>query len=157
MQRLSAAFPAAKVDADTIRLYLAVLSPWSFDVASDAVDAAIRDCRFLPTVAELHKHYGEERELRRRKHDAEVRRTERLRDDSTDWAQARAYGLEQAVGILHTLGDDDPELHLERVQDGKCDDCPHVGVRFKFVKLALCSGCVTNRHRVKAKVDEEAA
>ena len=49
------------------------------------------------------------------------------------------------------------ELNFERVADGKCDDCPAEGQRFKFYKLGLCARCLVRRLRAQEKVAEESA
>lgn len=146
---LRSAYPNANVDADTLRIYQRELKPLRLEIAKEAVVSAIGSCRFLPTIAELQHFYAIAREQRRREHETETRRLERIVEDnllhtplkdipSVQEHLARIRGAEEAV-------------HLVEVSEGKCDDCPEVGDRFAFHSLALCSRCISNRLRVRAQ------
>jgi hypothetical protein len=150
---LRSAYPNATVDVETARIYQRELKPMNHELAKEAVVSAIGTCRFLPTIAELHHHYGLAREQRRRRNDEERRRLERLAEDNLLRVPLKDIpGVQEHLSKLAT-GDATALLNLERVSDGKCDDCEEVGSRFVFVSLGLCARCVTARLRVKAEVE----
>ncbi len=148
---LCSAYPNAKVDADTLRIYQRELRPMSHELAKEAVVSAIGTCRFLPTIAELHHHYGIAREQHRRQQEAERISTERAIED--ELPRPPLKDIPAATEYLAKLHDLEPRLNLESVSDGKCDDCPKEGARFKFYKLGLCLTCLVRRMKAKEKVE----
>lgn len=149
--RLVDAYPAATFTEGTARQYMGEFRPLSFELASAAVDGAIHASRFLPSIAELHQQYVIVREQRERERAAERVRQERLAEDSLPRpALGEIPAVAEYLARLHSV---DERLHLEEVAAGKCDDCKREGRRYKFVRLALCSGCAVSRFRVKAQVD----
>ena len=157
LDELRSTFPNTQLGNEGARQYVKALKGMSHELGREAVVSAIGTCRFLPTIADLQHHYGLAREQHRRRLEEERVRQERMAEDNHDWAADREFGREQLVRILHSLTDPTERLQLERVADGKCDDCPAQGTRFKFFSLGLCAKCIGRRLSVKAKVDEEAA
>ena len=148
---LRSAYPNAKVDVDTVRIYQRELKPLRYELAQEAVISAIGSCRFLPTIAEIHHHYGIAREQARRRTEEENRRLERIAEDNLP--RVALKDIPAATDYLLRIRDDAPQLNLEEVSEGKCGDCEDAGPRFKFATLALCARCVTDRLRVKAQVE----
>lgn len=148
---LKSAYPNAKVDVDTVRIYQRELKPMNHELAKEAVVSAIGTCRFLPTIAELHHHYAIAREQYRRRNEAERVRIERAVED--EMPRPPLKDIPAATEYLAKLHDLEPRLNLERVDEGKCDDCPTVGSRFKFFALGLCLECLLRRLKAQEKVD----
>lgn len=155
LDELRSTFPNTQLGNEGARQYVRALKGMSYELGREAVTSSIGSCRFLPTIADLGHHYGIAREQRRRQLEQERRREERIHEDNLP--HPPLADIPDVSAYLAKLRGVDEQLHLERVSDGKCDDCAHVGARFKFAKLALCSEHVASRLRVKAQVDQEAA
>lgn len=149
---LRTAYPNTTFDADTAKLYQRELRPMSYPLAEKAVQEAIHACKFMPTIAELHQQYAAVREQRAREVAEENRRLERLAEDNLPHVPLKE--IPEAANYLAKLHGGERELQLERAADGKCDDCPKEGARYKFFRLGLCSTCIGHRLRVKAQMME---
>jgi hypothetical protein len=157
-QTLAAAYPQVKLTEETISLYLKKLMPWNAEIGTKAVASALETCRYMPTIAELHHHYGVVREQTVRDHKAEQTRLERMAEDNLPHVPLQEIPVvnEHLAKLRGTSADE--LLNLEEAGEGKCDDCPKRGPRYRFFKLALCPEHVAARLRVKAElsIDEEA-
>lgn len=154
---LRSAYPASKINEHTLALYLKKLQPWSAAIGAKAIQSALENCRYMPTIAELHQHYGICKEQAVRDQKAEQTRMERLAEDNLPHVPLKEIpAVHEHLVKLRGLSADEL-LNLEKAGDGKCDDCPKQGPRYRFFKLALCSEHVAARLRVKADLAEETA
>lgn len=58
IRHLSHAFPNATIPPETIELYAERLASWPVSDLAHVVEAAIGDCKFFPSLAEMHELRG---------------------------------------------------------------------------------------------------
>lgn len=156
LDELRAVYPATKLAPDGMRQYVKAFQNMRVEQAREAVRSAIGSCRFFPTLAEVAHFYGIAREQHTRRVRDEQTRLKRLEEDNLDRPALR--DIPAAAEHLAKLRGSEELVHLEPVEDGRCDDCRRDGPRFSFLgKLGLCAGCVASRLRVQAQVGNEAA
>lgn len=96
------------------------------------------------------------REQHRRRLDAERTRLERIAEDNMP--RPALHDIPDAVEHLAKIRGAEELVHLEQLDNGKCDDCKKAGARFSFLgKLGLCVKCVGNRLRVREQQETDAA
>jgi hypothetical protein len=138
--RLSAAYPMAKVGADTASVWIAELRPLELGLAKEAVENVIRSVKFFPSIAELAEAVMLVREQRAR----------RQREDQRQAAvEAEAVMEPLSPEILREMHAYSARLagrpELTEVEPGVCDDCGDEGLRFRFAALSVCSSCGASR------------
>lgn len=147
LTKLKAAYPSWPLDKDTAQLWLEKLKNLNHDDATLAVQSVIEDVSRFPTVADFFRHYSILREQKARDHKEEQRRLDQLAWENMPRPELREIQARPDVNeAWFQRGSTEKPLALERVGEGKCDDCGfQVRTRVRLGKFNLDEGCARRR------------
>ena len=77
---------------------------------------------------------------------------ERYWDDLFGWEGDSDEIVARYLALLDRL---QGEEALERIEDGRCDDCGRLAPRYRYGRLALCLLCARPRRRVAAEIRKQ--
>jgi hypothetical protein len=137
----------AKVDEDTVALWLTELRRLDRQLGDNAVRSLLKGCRFWPTLAELEDAVEVARDQAVRTRREAARRDEQRAFDELELPPLRE--IPEAVALLERLRLTPPSL--ERVVDGPCRDCGKVGSRFRIGRVDVCIEHARSRMRVAGR------
>jgi hypothetical protein len=124
MVKITTAFPHIPVAQPSLDLYVERLLPLDVEVGSRAVEMAIAENDFFPSIAAILKCVGEVKAEEKRKRD-EVEQRERYasEDEIERLPIAEIPGLPEFLTRLNVGGDPDKPMPFRRTAVGVCDDC----------------------------------
>jgi hypothetical protein len=167
--RLNEAYSNISLTEGSVALYVEKLVPLDAEIGSRAVEAAIAESEFFPSLAVIFRCVGEVKAEEKRKRD-EVEQRERYasEDEIERLPIAEIPGLPEFLTRLNVgYKVADKPVPFRRTEIGICDDCladrralftktdPVPVPRYLVGKVKVCYECAAKRLRVGAKLEEE--